>query len=94
MSGTASIGGHRRRFFTHEGSSPTLAGPSRLIPMKTFVILLLAASSSACTVLSVAGTAVSTTVSAVGTVVETGVSVAGSAVRGVGHAVSGSGDKN
>jgi len=62
--------------------------------MKILLILPLALLSSACTVLSVAGTAVSTTVSVAGTVVETGVSVAGSAVRGVAHAVSGSGDKN
>jgi hypothetical protein len=62
--------------------------------MKILLILPLALFSSACTVFSVAGTAVSTTVSVAGTVVETGVSVAGSAVRGVAHAVSGSGDKN
>jgi hypothetical protein len=62
--------------------------------VKTLLILVLALSCSACMVMSVAGTAVSTTVSVAGTIVETGVSVAGSAVRGVAHAVSGSGDKN
>ena len=61
--------------------------------MKTILAALaLAALSSACTVISVAGTAVSTGVSVVGTVVKTGVSVAGSAVRGVADAVTPSSD--
>jgi uncharacterized membrane protein len=76
--------------FTRSASSPTLAPH----PMKTLVILILALSCSACTVLSVAGTAVSTTVSVAGTVIGTGVSVAGSAVRGVANAASGSGENN
>lgn len=62
--------------------------------MKNIVFaVVLALSCSACTVLSVAGTAVSTTASVAGSVISTGVDVAGSAVRGVAHAVSGSGDK-
>jgi hypothetical protein len=62
--------------------------------MKNLVAaMFIALSSSACTVISVAGTAVSTTASVAGTVVETGVSVAGSAVRGVVHALTPSDDK-